>query len=129
VAPKPAIRFFAAGEPTVGFKRMTEIVEEGRKPVGDKLQVELQTNGFFNGTIADWVDQNVNILWISCDGPPTLQDVQRPAVMAGHRGLWLKRTFGDSPHIQKCSSDAGPLFSLTTSIGKLRCSTPSAHWG
>jgi len=50
-APKPAIRFFAAGEPTVGFKRMTEIVEEGRKPVGDKLQVELQTNGFFNGTI------------------------------------------------------------------------------
>src|SRR5581483_1217066 len=45
-APKPAIRFFAAGEPTVGFTRMTEIVEEGRKLVGDRLQVELQSNGF-----------------------------------------------------------------------------------
>jgi radical SAM protein with 4Fe4S-binding SPASM domain len=79
-APKPAIRFFAAGEPTVGFKRMTEIVDEGRKLAGDKLQVELQTNGVFNGHIADWVDKNVQILWISCDGPPEYQDKQRPAV-------------------------------------------------
>jgi sulfatase maturation enzyme AslB (radical SAM superfamily) len=79
-APKPAIRFFAAGEPTVGFKRMTEIVEEGKKLVGDRLQVELQTNGYFNGQVADWVEKNVHILWISCDGPAELQDAQRPSV-------------------------------------------------
>ncbi len=81
-APKPAIRFFAAGEPTVGFKRMTEIVDEGRKLLddGQHLQVELQTNGVFNDRIADWVGENVDILWISCDGPPVFQDAQRPTV-------------------------------------------------
>jgi radical SAM protein with 4Fe4S-binding SPASM domain len=84
-APEPAIRFFAAGEPTVGFKRMTEIVEEGKKLVGDRLQVELQTNGYFNTAIADWVSDNVDILWISCDGPPKYQDAQRPSVNGTRR--------------------------------------------
>lgn len=79
-APEPNIRFFAAGEPTVGFQRMAEIVEEGRKLAGDRLNVELQTNGYFNGRIADWVSDNIDILWISSDGPPEYQDAQRPSV-------------------------------------------------
>lgn len=84
-APEPAIRFFAAGEPTIGFKRMTEIVEEGKRLVGDRLQVELQTNGYFNSGIADWVSENVDILWISSDGPPKYQDAQRPSVNGTRR--------------------------------------------
>jgi uncharacterized protein len=77
--------FFSwAPEPAIGFKRMTEIVEEG-KLVGDRLQVELQTNGYFNAGIADWVSDNVDILWISCDGPPKYQDAQRPSVNGTRR--------------------------------------------
>jgi len=102
-APKPAIRFFAAGEPTVGFQRMTEIVEEGRKLAGDRLQVELQTNGFFNGKIADWVENNVNILWISSDGPPEYQNAQRPAVNGKASSELVERNirrFAANPNMQ-----------------------------
>jgi radical SAM protein with 4Fe4S-binding SPASM domain len=79
-APVPAIRFFSAGEPTNEFNRMVEIHREAKALAGDRLQVELQTNGFFNGAVADWVAENVNILWISCDGPAEIHDRQRPMV-------------------------------------------------
>ncbi|MCR3761612.1 radical SAM protein [Clostridium felsineum] len=76
-----AIRFFSSGEATVQFDKMKEILQEARKLAnGNKVQVELQTNGFFNDEVADWVDENVDILWISFDGPPEINDCQRPTV-------------------------------------------------
>lgn len=83
-APVPAIRYFSAGEATTAFDRMVEIHEEARKLAGDRLKVELQTNGYFGDEVAAWVEKNVDIVWISCDGPPELQDAQRPTV--GGRG-------------------------------------------
>ncbi len=79
-APVPAIRFFSAGEATTEFDRMVEIHAEAKKLAGDRLRVELQTNGYFSDRVADWIERNVNIVWISCDGPPELQDAQRPTV-------------------------------------------------
>ncbi len=79
-APVPAIRFFSAGEATVEFARMVEIHQEARRLAGDKLRVELQTNGYFGEEIAKWVEENVDTLWISCDGPPELHDSQRPTL-------------------------------------------------
>jgi uncharacterized protein len=79
-APVPAIRFFSAGEPTSAFSRMAEIVEEGKKLVGDKLQVEVQTNGYFGNNVSKWMEENVDIVWISADGPPEIQDKSRPTV-------------------------------------------------
>lgn len=72
------IRFFASGEPTQAFETMVEIHERAKRLVGDDLVVELQTNGCFEGTCADWVERNVDLIWISCDGPPQIQDSQRP---------------------------------------------------
>lgn len=77
------IRFFAAGEPTTAFYTMKEIYCQAHKLLGDDLKVELQTNGYFPSEVANWVEKNINILWISCDGPPQIQDVQRPLKKGG----------------------------------------------
>ena len=72
------IRFYGVGEPTLEFGLMKRIKNYAYKKAGDSLTVELQTNGFFSEKIARWIAKNVNIVWISCDGPPKVQDVQRP---------------------------------------------------
>lgn len=78
--PSRQIRFYGAGEPTVRFELMKKIRDYAYELVGDELLVELQTNGHFNDKVADWIVKNVNILWISADGPPDIQDFQRPTV-------------------------------------------------
>jgi len=72
------IRFYGAGEPTLEFELMKKIREYAYSKAGDKLKVELQTNGFFSENTARWIEDNVNILWISADGPPEVQNFQRP---------------------------------------------------
>lgn len=81
------IRFFAEGEPTLEIERMKEIKKYAEEIVElynlkntnkIKLFTELQTNGFFNPTTAQWVVQNCDIVWISCDGIPRFQDYYRP---------------------------------------------------
>lgn len=72
------IRFYAAGEPTCEFNLMKDIRDYAYELAGGELEVELQTNGYFKKRVAEWVLRNVDILWISCDGPPDIQDDQRP---------------------------------------------------
>lgn len=74
----PFIRYFSAGEATVAWHTMAEIRSQAYKLAGDALRVELQTNGDFSEPCADWIWNNVNIMWISIDGPPSVNDVQRP---------------------------------------------------
>jgi radical SAM protein with 4Fe4S-binding SPASM domain len=42
------------------------------------LKIELQTNGVFSRSVALWLADNIDIIWISIDGPPSIQDAQRP---------------------------------------------------
>lgn len=72
------IRFYSAGEPTIAFEEMKIIREEAYKIAGNELRVELQTNGLFNDAIADWVQKNVNAVWISYDGTEEIQNKNRP---------------------------------------------------
>jgi len=76
--PSRTIRFFSAGEPTLAFEQMVKITEMAREMAGSALRVELETNGYFEGEVANWIEKNVDILWISCDGTPEIQDAQRP---------------------------------------------------
>jgi len=46
--PSREIRFYGAGEPTLEFELMKKIKEYAHSQAGDKLKVELQTNGFFS---------------------------------------------------------------------------------
>lgn len=76
--PSRTIRFFSAGEPAMAFTQIIGIAKLARQIVGPALRIELETNGYFSREVADWIENNVDILWISCDGPPEIQDSQRP---------------------------------------------------
>lgn len=77
------IRFFAPGEPFLAYKRMLEIWEAAKVMAGDDLRTEIETNGYFGPPISDWVERNVDYLWISCDGWDTIQNEQRPCLDGG----------------------------------------------
>lgn len=72
------IRFYGPGEPTQAFSLMKDIVAYARQKAGDLLTTELQTNGCFGSDIRSWLLDNLNIIWISFDGEPEIQNVNRP---------------------------------------------------
>lgn len=74
------IRFFGTGEPTLEFDVMKEIYSYAKGLAGDNLRVELETNGYFNNRVSEWIEESVDYLWISCDGQPSIQDKQRPVL-------------------------------------------------
>jgi len=71
------IRFYGPGEPTQEIGLMKQIVNYARSIAGDKLTVELQTNGVFAETDRDWLLNYLNIMWVSFDGEPDVHDAQR----------------------------------------------------
>lgn len=72
------IRFYGPGEPTQAFDLMKEIVLYARHKAGSSLTTELQTNGCFGSEVRDWLLENLNIIWISFDGEPDIQNFNRP---------------------------------------------------
>lgn len=72
------VRFFGAGEPTVEFDLLKKIHEYALERGGDAVTFEIQTNGAFSDLVANWLKNNINIIWISCDGTPEIQDMHRP---------------------------------------------------
>ncbi len=74
------IRFFSAGEPTMEFEILREIYAAALSLAGDELEVEIQTNGYFGDEVAQWIAQHCDTIWISIDGCPAVQDVQRPTI-------------------------------------------------
>jgi len=71
------IRFYGPGEPTQAFDRMKEIYGYAKKKAGDQLSSEVQTNGVFIEKVRDWLGVNINIIWVSFDGMPDVQDKYR----------------------------------------------------
>lgn len=72
------VRFFGAGEPTVEFDLIKKIHKYALEKGGDAVTFEIQTNGAFPDAVAIWLKNNINIIWISCDGTPEIQDMHRP---------------------------------------------------
>lgn len=79
----PHIRFFGAGEPTQAFDLMKLIYDYSYKIVGDILKAEIQTNGAFSKEARDWIEKHIDIIWVSFDGPPDIQDYNRPFYKSG----------------------------------------------
>jgi len=75
--PSRHIRFYGPGEPTQEIALMKRIVDYARSLAGDQLTVELQTNGVFSESDREWLVRNINIMWISFDGEPSIHDMQR----------------------------------------------------
>ena len=43
----------------------------------ETIKKELQTNGGFSSNAATWIAQNIDMVWVSLDGPPDIHDAQR----------------------------------------------------
>lgn len=71
------IRFYGPGEPTQEFKTLKLIVEYA-KSKDIHTTTEIQTNGCFNEKVRKWLLDNINIIWISFDGEPDIQNYNRP---------------------------------------------------
>jgi radical SAM protein with 4Fe4S-binding SPASM domain len=72
------IRFYGPGEPTQEFILMRQITEYAKEKGGNAITTELQTNGAFSPKVRQWILENLNIVWISFDGTPNIQNAQRP---------------------------------------------------
>ncbi len=71
------IRFQGGGEPTERMDIIENLVEYARQRYG-RVRMELQTNGYFDPTIAEWVGKNIDIVWVSIDGPSEVNSIHRP---------------------------------------------------
>jgi radical SAM protein with 4Fe4S-binding SPASM domain len=72
------IRFYGPGEPTQEFELMKQITEYAKEKAGNTVTSELQTNGAFSSKVRQWILENLNIVWVSFDGTPDIQNTQRP---------------------------------------------------
>lgn len=72
------LRFFSPGEPTQEMNVVRECVNFARS-IDPYLAVELQTNGLFDSpSDTEFIRDNINKVWFSLDGPPYINDVNRP---------------------------------------------------
>ena len=87
------IRFYGPGEPTQEFRIMKQITEYAKSHPngGNRVSVEIQTNGVFNEKIRNWFIDNVNIAWVSFDGMKEIQDYNRP-INPKYSGLYGQRS-------------------------------------
>lgn len=90
------IRFYGPGEPTQEFEKLKEITEYAKSHPngGEKVSVEIQTNGVFTEDIRDWALDNINIMWMSFDGMKDVQAYNRP-LNPNYNSLFNNRTSAD----------------------------------
>ncbi len=72
------IRFYGPGEPSQEFELMKKIVDYAHSKAGSMVTAEIQTNGIFDSKVCEWMLDNMNIVWMSFDGPPDIQNSNRP---------------------------------------------------
>lgn len=69
--------FFGGGEPTLALgliKKVNEYLEEKNA----KGRTRILTNGILEDSTLDWISEHIDQIVVSCDGPPYIQDKQRP---------------------------------------------------
>ncbi|MCK5015746.1 MAG: radical SAM protein, partial [Candidatus Peribacteraceae bacterium] len=88
------IRFFGAGEPTTEFNLIKEIHDYATEKSNGIATFEIQTNGVFNDEIAQWMGKNIDIIWISCDGTPEIQDKYRPCLDNSKSSKIIEKNIG-----------------------------------
>lgn len=75
------IAFHGGGEPTTAFPLIRQCVRYAReqaKHYGIQSSFSIVTNGLLNDVQVEWLAANMNGISISLDGPPDIQNKQRP---------------------------------------------------
>jgi uncharacterized protein len=98
------VAFHGGGEPTLSRRQIDRFLriagEEGSR-FGLRLQTYIATNGVVSEETANWLATQFDLVGVSCDGPPDIQDRQRP----GHNG-------------QACSDQVGRTMSTLRHRGR-----------
>ena len=79
------LRFFGAGEPTCEVKLIKDIYNYAISRTEKKVSTEIQTNGAFGDAAKEWLAENLDIIWVSFDGMPDVQDYYRPFFKSGNK--------------------------------------------
>lgn len=90
------IRFYGPGEPTQEFEKMKQITEYAKNHPndGERVTVEIQTNGVFTEEVRNWFLENMNIVWMSFDGMKDVQNYNRP-LNPKYKGIYNEKTSAD----------------------------------
>jgi sulfatase maturation enzyme AslB (radical SAM superfamily) len=85
------------GEPTLHRQLLTEVLEIVTRLAANAqipLMRYIATNGVISTAKAHWLAQNFDLIGLSCDGPPHIQNEQRPLQGGGSSSEYVKRTAG-----------------------------------
>ena len=79
------VGFHGGGEPTLAWDALTGAVEYSRKvaPPGTDVNFGVSTNGVMPEEKAHYIATEIRNATLSFDGPPEIQDVQRPDINQG----------------------------------------------
>jgi uncharacterized protein len=75
------ISFHGGGEPTLNWTILKNVIEKGQERCAQKnlkLTSSICTNGTLNEQKTAWLAEHMSSIVISFDGPPAVQNVQRP---------------------------------------------------
>jgi radical SAM protein with 4Fe4S-binding SPASM domain len=109
--PSRSIRFYSAGEVTTQMDSFKRIVDFVKAKDERNLFLELQTNGYFSEKNADWIEENMDLIWISFDGLPEYQDTNRPTIDGGESSTIVIRNLIQFSKSKK--TDVGCRVTLT----------------
>lgn len=77
------VAFHGGGEPTLAWSLLTKCVDYAKELARCRdlrLRTSLATNGVLNATQRKWIIDNLDSVQVSLDGPPSIQNFQRPLV-------------------------------------------------
>ena len=77
------IRFQGAGEPTTNIDLVKKILTYAKSLTHEEVTSEIQTNACFSIDVAKWIAKNIDNIWASCDGLPSIQNHNRPFLSGG----------------------------------------------
>ena len=105
------IRFFGAGEPTSEIELIKEICKYSDAKFNTKSLKEIQTNGCFSDEVCDWLSENIDVIWVSCDGTPEVQDYNRPFYKSDKKSSKVMEK-----NIKKMVADGKTMVGIRTTI-------------
>lgn len=80
------LTFHGGGEPTINWEVLTQATDYARKSGKDKnikIITSICTNGVMSKKHATWLAKNIDKITVSIDGPPEVQNHQRPLFGGG----------------------------------------------
>ena len=97
--------FHGGGEPTLSFLFLKELVayaQQVSRVMGIGLFTYIATNGTVNRQKLDWLIENIDLIGLSCDGPPAIQAANRGklSVAAVERVAKTLRERGKKFHVR-----------------------------